>query len=322
MQIASDLAGFDMVQVDDIKEAIKHKKSALMVEMEPLFIEGCVKNGISETAASLIWKDIEGYSGYSYNRSHAVAYTFVTYQTARLKYLYPLFYFTALLRTIPQNKSGKEKRTTYLRGALEQGFKVLPPDINISDGEASPDPEKGAIRFGLRDIAGVGAKAVEKILEARPEGGFVEPEEVAEAVNNKGTFRVLCESTTLDSIGAQGTMDDAERLLGWTFRDRMKKYRKKYKNKVTLPEYDKQQVRVLGELFKVTKAHTKGGKPYMTWKIRWSLTEAYDVRLWSETSSLWNIPEGSIVMVHGEWEGLWMNIGVSDPDQVSLIKRG
>lgn len=327
MEIAEVLAGFDMARVDDIKEAIKHKKSALMVSLEPEFVEGCEKNGISEKVAKRIWKDIEGYSGYSYNRSHAVAYTFITYQTARLKHLYPIEYITALVRTAPGNKAGKEKRTTYLKEALRRGIDVLPPDINISDGLASPDGEREAIRFGLTDIAGVGDKAMAKIEEARPEGGYTSVDEVAEAVRNKGTMAALRSASAFLSLGeprsSKEIEQETEELLSWTFRDRMKKYRKKYKKEVRIPSGNSnQRCRIMGEIFKVTRGSTKTGRPYLTWKIRWSLTEQFDVRLWQETKPLWKLPEGSIVMVTGDWEARWMNVSVNDPAQVQLIKRG
>lgn len=258
----------------------------------------------------------------SYNRSHAVAYTFVTYQTARLKLLYPMEFISALVRTVPNSKQGKEKRSTYLKEALRRGIKVLPPDINISADKATPDYEANAIRFGLTDIAGVGAAAMKKIEEGRPEGGYTSFEELADVVRNKGTMNALANASALESIGIPGDESETERLLAWTFRDRMAKYRKKYKDRVRLPQRDGQEVILMGELFKATRGSTKTGKPYMTWKIRWSLTESFDVRLWSETMSLWKIPEGSIVIVQGEWESRWLNVSIGDPGRVRLVRRG
>lgn len=323
MEIAAKLAGFSMELVDDIKEAIKHKRSALMVSLQPQFVEGCANNGISEYAAERIWKDIEGYSGYSYNRSHAVAYTFVTYQTARLKYLYPLEYHTALLRTVKgSSAAAKEKREWYLKETIEAGYKVLPPDINISESTATPDHEAGAIRFGFEDVKGIGEAMATRILEVREEqGAFESYEQVMDAVNNKGAAQTLADVSALESIGVKGDTQRTEELLNWVFKDRMAKYRKKFKKRIRLPEYDGQDVVIIGQIMSITKGRTKRGAQYATWKLRYSITDSFDVRLWSGTEQLWALPEGSIVMVFGKWEERWMNIGIGDPSRVRVIKR-
>lgn len=322
MDFGRYLAGFTMEQVDDIKEAIKHKKSTLMEEMGPLFVEGCMKtNGIPRGIAKKIWKMVEGYSGYGYNRSHAVAYTFLTYQTARLKKLYPLEYLTALLRTVDSSKQNKEKRDVYLREAIEAGLKILPPDINKSGLLATPDREAGGIRFGLTDLARVGDTQGRKLIDSRPDGGYSSLEEVAEAARNKGVLDSLTAGGCLSCFDIPGDPLQQEALLGWTFVDNMKMYRKKYKKLTKLPQTDGEFVRIVGEIFRKDKGKTKHGSGYVTWKIRHSITESYDIRLWSETSELWDLEVGSVVMVHGNWEERWLNLSISDPDQVRVIKR-
>lgn len=323
MRIAEELAGFDMEMVDDIKEAIKHKKSKLMVSLQPLFVEGCGENGISEEAAKKIWKDIEGYSGYSYNRSHAVAYTFQTYQTARLKHLYPLEFHTALIRTVKgSSPAAKQKREWYLKELVEYGYKILPPDINISDQGATPDYEADAMRFGLLDVKGIGDSMCKRLLEYRAEeGSFTTYDQVAEALNNKGALQVLADASVLESIGISGDEAETERLLGWMFTDKMEKYRKKYKRMLRLPKHDGQECVVIGEITSSTKGRTKNGKQYCTWKIRHSITDSFDIRLWQETSRLWDLGAGSIVIVSGKWEAKWMNIGIGDPNRVRVVKR-
>jgi DNA polymerase-3 subunit alpha len=322
MEFGSALAGFDMVQVDDIKEAIKHKKSDLLKSMREPFIEGCIKHSrMKKAQAAECWRMIEGYSGYGYNRSHAVAYTFTTYQTARLKKMYPLEYITALLNTVSDDKDGKEKKDVYMREAIELKFKILPPDINASDALSVPVPDQKAIRLGFTGYAGIGIKQAEKIVLGRPEGGYSTVAEVEAAVRNKGVMRILAEGGALTSLGVAGDRDRTEALLNWSFDDRMAPYRKKYRDAIEQPVVDDEYCCVIGEIFSITKGQTKTGKEYMTWKIRYSVTEAYDIRMWSETSKHWSLGKGSVVMVEGKWEGKWQNISVGRASNIKVLKR-
>lgn len=316
MEIGRELAGFNMAEVDDLKEAIKHKKSALMVEMRPRFVQGCKEHSdISKSISTAIWKQIEGYSGYAYNRAHAVAYTFLTYQTARLKKMYPKEFITALLRTVED----KDKREVYLREAVEMGIKILPPDINESDLMATPTED--GIRFGIADIAGIGIKAGEKLIKWREYGPYTDALDVDMICNNTGIFAKLEAVGALESLGMPGRVQEAEALLNWSFRDTMKPWREKYKSKVKFPKFEGGYVCLVGEIVKRSKGKGKTDKPYMTWKLRWSVTESFDIRLWSETSRHWKYPEGSIVMVSGKWEEKWLNISVGNPEQVKLLHR-
>lgn len=324
MEIAKDLAGFNMEMVDDIKEAIKHKKSAFMKSLKPKFVKGCVRNGMAKGGALHIWAQIEGYSGYSYNRSHAVAYSFITYQTARLKRLYPLEFITALIRTVdPGSKEAKEKRASYLREALDLGFKVLPPDINISGTHATPDYEANAIRFGLTDLKGIGDAHGKKLVKAREElgGQYSSLEQVAEAARNVGVLKALEDSTALSSFGLPGDLVKAEELLTWIFIDRLEEYRKEYKKKVKLPNGKPTHVRILGEIIRSEKRVTRNGDPYMTWVIRYSPSTSYTIRLWQDTEELWDLKPQSVVLVSGVWETKWENVSLSDPGKVQVIKR-
>ena len=325
MDIGRHLAGFDMVQVDDIKEAIKHKQGELMQSMKPLFLTGCLRtSGINYETAEEIWRMIEGYAGYGYNRSHAVAYSFTTYQTARLKALWPLEFFSALLRTVDTSSdTGKEKRDVYLREAVEMGYKILPPDINISGHGATPDPGSNAIRLGFTDYKGIKDAASNKIVKGRPAGGYETVEDVAKAVRNVGTMKILSEGSALESLGVKGTASKTEALLAWQFKDPMLKYRREYEGEITLPEDSVDGwVVLLGQIYKTDRSRkTKTGKPYVTWKIRYSTTQSYDIRLWQETERVWGLEPGSVVMIAGEWEPRWLNISVGSPKQIKVIKR-
>lgn len=318
------LAGFTMLQVDDIKEAIKHKKSELLQSMKKPFIAGCMKHsGMSKFQAAACWKMIKGYSGYGYNRSHAVAYTFLTYQTARLKKLYPAQFIASLLRTVDD----KDRRDGYLREAVELGLKILPPDINESEAGAVPvrhgdTDEVNAIRLGFMDYAGIGEKVAKKIVDKRPEGGYPSVTLAGTLINNVGTMRILKDGSALESLGQPGNEKRTEDLLNWTFVDRMARVRKKYRDDIDLPRHDDEPCTIIGEIVEITKGKTKqAGKPYLTWKVRYSITESFDIRLWSETERHWSLPKGSIVMVSGTWEGKWQNISVGSPRMVKVIKR-
>jgi DNA polymerase III subunit alpha len=323
MEIGEKCAGFDMVQVDDIKEAIKHKKSALMESMRPLFIAGTRRTvGMSKAASTQIWKQIEGYSGYSYNRSHAVAYTFLTYQTARLKHLYPLEFYAALLRTTENKKDNRPKRDTYLRGAISRGATIAAPHINFSDDRALAHYDTGTIRLGFEDLSGVGPAAAQKLVGGRPDGGYTDREQVAEAVRNKGTMKVVLQGVDMSELGVRHDIAASERLLGFTLRDTMAPYRRKYRNEVLLPQDagPDGEVVLVGEIYEIRHGKTKNDKPYVTWKLRWSLTDSFDVRLWSETERYWDLKKGSVVMIEGEWESRWLNVSCGNPRKIKVIK--
>ena len=319
MEIAHELAGFSMVQVDDIKEAIKHKKSALMESLRPTFMEGCKKTGIiGPDVATMLWDAIEGYSGYSYNRSHAVAYTFVTYQTARLKKLYPLEFFCALLATVDD----KEKRQAYFTEAAATGFRIAPPEINRSGTHARP-LGKRTILLGFTDYSGIGESQAHAIIASRPKEGYRKIRQVEKAVNSK-TLGILRQGSALRKLKfkgrpIKGDLKVTEELLNWQFHDPMAEYRERFGHLVRLPGADGDSVILCGMIVKAERGTTKNKKPYMTWKIRWSLADNWDIRLWSETESLWELPVGTVVRIIGAWEARWMNVSVGNMSAVKVI---
>lgn len=299
--------------------SIKHKKSTLMESLRPKFIKGCRDtNDIDEGVSEKIWADIEGYSGYSYNKSHAVAYSFTSYQTLKLKYLYPLEYHTALIRTVPYDD--KERRQAYLVAAVRAGFKILPPDVNRGEIKAIPVPEKNAIMLGLVDFAGIGPKLGDRIVSNRPIKGYKKVSQVALACNNTKAMDVLTRGSALRCIGVEGEEGAPDELLSWNFTDHMKKWRKKYRSEVVLPEHDGDDCVIIGELIKADKRKTKKNTEYMTWQVRWSPTQTYTIRLWGGTERVWKCKPGSIVAVSGRYEQKWGNLSVGDPNRIEMIK--
>ncbi len=298
-----------------------------MDTLRPIFVKGCRDtNDIPEAISTAIWKDIEGYAGYSYNRSHAVAYTFLTYQTARLKALFPVEFLAACLRT----EDDDDKRVSYLQDAIRLGVEILPPDINLSDVKAMPDMNgANAIRFGFTDYKGIGDKQAAKIVAGRgtepnlfsTDTGYSNIDEVEKAVNNVGVLEILKVGGALESIGVPGNMDRTEELLNWAFRDAMKKYRKRLRADMEFPRENGEYCTIAGEIFKATKGTTKTGKHFMTWVIRWSQDRQWNVRMWSETESVWSTPKGSIVVVYGQWQAQWANVTVGNKKAIKIIHK-
>lgn len=301
MEISKDVAGFSWELVDDMKEAVAKKKPELMATLKEPFLDGAsLVIGIKE--AKKLWKAIEGFQGYGFNASHAVGYGLLSYITARLKYLHPLEFYVALICTVED----KDKRSRYLREASRRGFRILPPDVNRSEVRASPVyGDKPGIRFGLQDLAGLGPRKVKRIINSRP---FRQPHEVA-AVVDKGTYKSLVESGAMRSIGIPGNSESAERLVGWSFRDRTVDLRPGWENLLVEPDMDDESYcQVIGELIKVSEAKTKGGKPYQTWTIRWDPSTEWKARLWSDSKRFWGVPIGKFVRVQGTWDPRWENL--------------
>ncbi len=170
MRIAHELAGFTMPQAEILMRAMAKKKADLMEQMKPLFIEGCVKNGISEEDARRIFERMEAFANYAFNKSHSAAYALVAYQTAYLKANYPVQYMASFLSA---NRSFREKVIVGIEECRRMKIPVLPPDINLSSYDFTIEEINGqrAIRFGLGAIKNVGDNAVEAILQVRKEGG-------------------------------------------------------------------------------------------------------------------------------------------------------
>ncbi|HVE93009.1 MAG TPA: DNA polymerase III subunit alpha, partial [Actinomycetota bacterium] len=163
------IAGYSPGEADIVRKAIGKKVDALLRAEEPKFLAGAAEQGLTTDQAKHLWHLIQPFAGYSFNRAHAACYGIVAYQTAYLKAHYPVEYLSALLTSC---QDSKDEKTKYLAVARKMGVVVLPPDVNLSQSEFSPDPSRaGAVRFGLAGIRNVGEGVVEQILQARREGG-------------------------------------------------------------------------------------------------------------------------------------------------------
>jgi DNA polymerase-3 subunit alpha len=201
MQIAHELAGFTLSEADTLRRAMGKKTPEIMEENRDRFIQGCIKNGIQRKVAEHIFKKIEYFAGYAFNRSHSAAYALLAYQTAYLKANHPVEFMTALLSSERENT---EKIAQYVEEARRMGIVVRPPDVQRSSARFTV--EDGAIRFGLLAIKNVGSKAIESILEARQQGGpFTSLVDFCSRVDTRAVNRKVLESLikcgAIDSLG-------------------------------------------------------------------------------------------------------------------------
>jgi len=211
MQIVRTLAGFSMGRADEVRRAMSKKKAKEMQKARQSFIYGednddgsvrfvgCVRNGIDEKTAQKIFDDMDAFAQYAFNKSHAAAYSFVTYQTAYLKCLYPAQFMAALISSVMDNSN---KVAAYINNCTQNGIKVLPPDINKSMADFSV--ENNNIRFGLTTIKNVGDTFVRKCVKERTEHG--EYKSIRDFVSrmlgdlNKRSIECLIKSGAFDSL--------------------------------------------------------------------------------------------------------------------------
>ena len=166
MQVFQVLADYSLGQADQVRRMMGKKDLKTMEEQRGKFIEASAKHDMQKEDAEKLFNQILAFASYCFNRSHSAAYAFVAYQTAYLKCHYPVEYLSALLSSVSDNK---DQTQLYIEEAQKLGIKVLPPDINSSYLEYSPDGDN--IRFGMAAIKGVGAPVVEAIIKEREENG-------------------------------------------------------------------------------------------------------------------------------------------------------
>lgn len=174
MQIFQQLAGYSLGQADNIRRAMSKKKQHVIDEERESFIHGdpkrnicgCLANGISADVAQQIYAQMVDFAKYAFNKSHSAAYAVISYQTAWLKYYYPVEYMTAIISVF---RGTPDKALAYIADSRKNGIRILPPDINKSADDCMP--EDGNIRMGLSAIKGMGEDAVQQILCHRKQDG-------------------------------------------------------------------------------------------------------------------------------------------------------
>lgn len=188
MQIVRDLAGYTLGRSDLLRRAMSKKKAAVMEKERQNFVygneeehvPGCIANGISEEVANKIYDEMIDFAKYAFNKSHAAAYAVVSYQTAYLKYYYPVEFMAALMTSVMGNNG---KVSEYIMACRNMGIAILPPDINKGEGNFSVDGN--AIRYGLSAIRSVGTPVIEAILKEREHGEFKNLKDFIERLSGK-----------------------------------------------------------------------------------------------------------------------------------------
>lgn len=163
----AEIAGFDEIEGDNARRAMGKKKPEEMAALKEGFVEGGVKKGYEAVNLSVLFDQIEGFSGYGFNKSHAVAYSINTCITAWLSTYYPLEFHAALLSV---HSSNTDDVRTFVAAIKSRGFKICAPDINKS--EANFIITDDAIVFGLMAVKGVGASVTKKIMSRKGKNGY------------------------------------------------------------------------------------------------------------------------------------------------------
>ncbi|MEE1243376.1 MAG: DNA polymerase III subunit alpha [Frisingicoccus sp.] len=206
MQIVMKLAGYDLGRSDLVRRAMSKKKADVMAKEREYFVygnkdlnvPGCIARGISEQVANKIFDDMTDFAKYAFNKSHAAAYTIVSYQTAWLKYYYPVEFMAALMTSVIDNPT---KVAEYIMECRKMNIELLPPDIN--EGERDFSVSNGKIRYALSAIKSVGRSVIDSIVQEREaRGPFVSLKDFMERLSGKEVNK-----RTVESFIKAGAMD-------------------------------------------------------------------------------------------------------------------
>ena len=214
MQVVRELGGYTYGRSDLVRRAMSKKKMDVMEKERQNFIygkkdengnveiQGCIRNGVPEDAANQIYDDMIDFAKYAFNKSHAAAYAVLGYETAYLKYFYPVEFMAALLTSVMGNAS---KIAQYTQDCKKKNIVILSPSVNFSEAKFTVEGKK--IRFGLLAIKNVGIGVIEAIIKARKNKGifisFVDFCEKVEASDmNKRAIESLIKAGAFDDLGA------------------------------------------------------------------------------------------------------------------------
>lgn len=209
MQIVRDLGGYTLGRSDLVRRAMSKKKQSVMEKERANFIygneqegvPGCKSNGIDEKVAEQIYGNMMDFAKYAFNKSHAACYAVVAYQTAYLRYYYPVEFMAALLTSVIDNS---KKVSEYILTCRNMGIELLPPDIN--QGESGFSVSEGSIRYALTAIKGVGRPVIDSIVQERRERGpFTNLKDfiirMADKDMNKRAIENFIKAGALDGLG-------------------------------------------------------------------------------------------------------------------------
>ena len=246
MLLSQKLADFSKGDADVLRKAMGKKQKAVLDKMKPRFIKNAVANGHDQEKLEKIWKDWEAFASYAFNKSHSTCYAWIAYQTAYLKAHYPAEYMAAVLSN---NMRDIKQVTFFMEECKRMGLEILGPDVNESFYKFSVN-DRGAVRFGMGAIKGVGANAVATIVENRTSGNYKSIFDFAKRIDLRAANKKAIENLVLgggfDSFNnhrAQYMHEDAD---GITFFEKVLKYAARYQE-----TQNSSQVSLFGETSEV-----------------------------------------------------------------------
>ncbi len=208
MQIVRELGGYTLGRSDLVRRAMSKKKIAVMEKERKNFVYGnpeegvlgCINNGIDETVANHIYDEMIDFARYAFNKSHAAAYAIVAYETAYLKYYYPVEFMAALMTSVIDNPG---KVAEYILTSRNMGIQILSPDVN--EGQRDFSVVNGQIRYALSAIKSIGRSVIDSLVEEREKNGkFTSLKDLIDRMIgkelNKRTIENLIKSGALDSL--------------------------------------------------------------------------------------------------------------------------
>lgn len=207
--IAIKLAGYSWLEADKLRKAMGKKIPAEMEAQREKFQEGCIEKGMSPEKAIKLWKLIEPFAAYGFNKAHAASYGRVAYQTSYMKANYPPEYMAAVLTA---DSGDTDKVAEAINESVRLGIPVLPPDINESFGDFAVIYDKEtSIRFGMHSIKNFGEGIADTIIEERKRSGKFESitdflERIQDRNLNKRSLEALIKSGAMDSFDDRGVM--------------------------------------------------------------------------------------------------------------------
>ncbi|MCR5791425.1 MAG: DNA polymerase III subunit alpha [Lachnospiraceae bacterium] len=310
MQIVRDLGGYTLGRSDLVRRAMSKKKESVMIKERQNFVygnkeegvPGCVANGIDEKTANKIYDEMMDFARYAFNKSHAAAYAVVAYQTAWLKYYYPVEFMAALMTSVIDNI---KKVTFYIYTCRSMGIEVLPPDVNESFAGFSVSGRR--IRYGLACVKSVGRGVTQALVEERNAGGkfknirdFIE--RMADKNLNSKTVESLIKSGAFDCLG--GTRKQYMNVYTGLLKDAAKQQKDRMSGQMSLfdmgensIESGEDELPPVGEFDQNTKLQFEkfflgvyvSGHPLDAWKDLWKRTitrYAADFMLDEETGAV------------------------------------
>jgi DNA polymerase-3 subunit alpha len=202
MEAAKVLAGYNLGEADLLRRAMGKKIKSEMDAQRSRFVEGCAANGIGEAKASELFALIDKFAGYGFNKSHAAAYALVAYQTAWLKAHYPVeFYAASMCFDMTQT----DKLAIFVEDVRRMGVSCLPPSVNASHAEFAVEGtgDELAVRYALGALKGVGARAMEQLVEEREaRGPFRDLDDFAARIDPR-----LLNRRQIESLAGGGAFD-------------------------------------------------------------------------------------------------------------------